>query len=261
MSKYTTQLRFIIEMTTIDNEDLSIRQRISLAAPKIFNFSFPIWEENYRQTLEEKILLHYFNKEIGLETVGLWKLYLEERLNLIMPYYNEMYQTIANKFNYLTDTNITETYTYKRQNIGTNTGSINSTTTDDGMDTFTSKQDQNGTENQTGTTHSLESDLPQANYANVDYGTKMVDGTQNNDITNNKSININSTNDTNNTTTIKQDTNSTNNVNINDNYDKTREGASGGRSLTEMMLEYRQSLINIDKLVIDELADLFMMIY
>lgn len=261
MSKYTTQLRFIIEMSTIDNEDMSIRQRISLAAPKIFNFSFPIWSEDYRQKLEEKILLHYFNKEIGLETVGLWKLYLEERLNLIMPYYNQLYETIANKFDYLSDTNITETYVYQRKNTGTNSGTLDSTTTDDGNDTFTSKQDQNGTENQTGNTHSLESDLPQANYANIDYGTKMVDGTQNNDISKNNSININSNNDTNNTTTVKQNTKTTLNTNIDDNYDKTRKGASGGRSLTEMMLEYRQSLINIDKMVIEELADLFMLIY
>ena len=108
MSKYTTQVRWIIEQATSGNDSLPISKRIELACPIIFNFNFPIWNEDYRPILEKKILMHYFNKEIGLETVGLWKFYLEERLNLIMPYYNKLYETTVKDYDYMTDTNSSE---------------------------------------------------------------------------------------------------------------------------------------------------------
>ena len=87
MAKYTTQLRTIIEYNSTPGKPIT--DRIKEAAPKIFDFDFPMWLESYRETLEYKILLHYFSNEIGFETVGLWKLYLNQRLNEIMPYYND----------------------------------------------------------------------------------------------------------------------------------------------------------------------------
>ena len=56
MSKYTTELRWLIESLTADQSNLTISQRIAAAAPKIFNFEYPIWAENYKTTLETKIL-------------------------------------------------------------------------------------------------------------------------------------------------------------------------------------------------------------
>ena len=53
---------------------------------------FPIFDENYRSVLETKILRHYYTREIGFETVGLWKHYLKTKLNEIMPKYNKLYE-------------------------------------------------------------------------------------------------------------------------------------------------------------------------
>ena len=55
LSKYTTQVRWIIEQVTSDSKNLPITQRVSLACPKIFNFDFPMWLEEYRPSLEKKI--------------------------------------------------------------------------------------------------------------------------------------------------------------------------------------------------------------
>lgn len=277
MSKYTTELRWIIESATADQTNLTISQRITAAAPKIFNFNYPIWNESYKTTLETKILKHYFNKEIGMETVGLWKLYLEERMNLIMPYYNQLYETATKNYDYMSDVNSSETYTANKTNKATAdftlTGNLTGSTTDIGKDTInsTSKTTDNGSRDSDTTINNknLESDLPQANYANLDYGTNLVESEQTealHDTTNNVSnFAVDSTTDRNNTTNASQVTSqTTKNIvdgNADETYTRTRKGAFGGKSLTELMMEYRQSIINIDNMIINELSDLFMLIY
>ena len=97
MALYTTQVRTICESAigrNVPGGVDEINDILTQSAPLVFNFYFPIWDENYRLTLETKILKHYYMREIGAETVGLWKLWLDERLNLIMPYYNKFYITL-----------------------------------------------------------------------------------------------------------------------------------------------------------------------
>lgn len=71
MSKYTTEVRFICEtaagLTESSGGD-SVNSIIQKAAPIIFNFPFPIFDENYRNVLEQKILKHYYTREIAFET-------------------------------------------------------------------------------------------------------------------------------------------------------------------------------------------------
>ena len=54
--------------------------------------NYPIWNETYRETLNKKILYHYYENEIGFETANLFKFYLNNKMNEIMPYYNELYK-------------------------------------------------------------------------------------------------------------------------------------------------------------------------
>lgn len=110
MSKYTTQLRFICETSAGQTESqgyTKVANIIKTAAPKIFDFDFPIFDENYRLPLETKILRHYYTQEICEETVGLWKLRLEDKLNLIMPYYNRLYESSLLEFNPFYDVDLT----------------------------------------------------------------------------------------------------------------------------------------------------------
>ncbi len=157
MSHYTTQLRYIIEDYT-QGFTGSLSNRIQAAAPLIFDFPYPIWKEDYRLTLETKILRHYFNKEIGLETEGLWKFYLETRMNEIMPYYNKLYETVEKQYNWLWDTNLNEDFlgTGTTHNESDLNGNVHSTENmDETKDTIghTNAQDndlvnRNGTENE-----------------------------------------------------------------------------------------------------------------
>ena len=119
MSKYTTEVRFLCESLTghDESEDYSsIDEIIEDALPIIFSFDFPIFDEEYREVLETKILRHYYTREIGCETYGLWKLRLQTKLNEIMPYYNKLYESELLKYDPLRDVDMTTT------NVGQKTG-------------------------------------------------------------------------------------------------------------------------------------------
>ena len=107
MSNYTTELRFVCEtfagLTESEGYN-SINTIIDKARPMIFNFYYPIFDEAYRPTLETKIIKHYYTRELCAETYARWKLFLDARLNEIMPKYNQLYESELLKFNPLWDT-------------------------------------------------------------------------------------------------------------------------------------------------------------
>lgn len=118
MSKYTTELRFICETSAglIDSEGYkSTKEIIEKSREKIFDFDYPIFDEQYRSVLETKIIKHYYTREICAETVGLWKLWLDVRMNNIMPYYNQLYKSELLDFNPLYDVDITTDYNKKEK--------------------------------------------------------------------------------------------------------------------------------------------------
>ena len=110
MSKYTTEIRFLCEVESGLDHSVgynSLDEVLDVATPKIFNFDFPMFDENYRSVLERKILKHYYTREISEESVGLWKLRLNTKLNEIMPYYNKLYNSELLEFNPLYTVNLT----------------------------------------------------------------------------------------------------------------------------------------------------------
>lgn len=263
MSKYTTEVRFICEQASGLTESTGdYKTVIERARTKIFDFDFPIYKESYRSVLETKILKHYYTREIGLETVGLWKLHLDRKLNEIMPYYNQLYESADFKFNPFHDVDVT---------IDRDIGRTHNDNTDRDLNrSGESTSNTSGTNNTNGygTSHTetgewnMYSDTPQGSIARIDVA-------QNNYLTN-------ATHDT-----IDTDGNTTSNVNgsyNDDNKTNTKEnvqedvaqngsstedylehifGKRGGMTYSKMWQEYREALINIDLMIIEELSDLF----
>lgn len=219
MSNYTTQVRYICETMCALSESSESRDVDSViegAMGKIFDFDFPIFDESYRSVLQKKILKHYYTREIGAETVGLWKLWLNTRMNEIMPYYNKLYETESLKFNPLHDVDITRTH----RGSGTNNGIANS-------------------EN-SGETWDKVSETPQ----------NWLEGLERDEYLTKANQNTNKSKSNNNTT-----------INTTDEYVETITGKQGGTSYTSMIKSYRDILINIDMKIINELSDLFMLIW
>ena len=113
MSKYTTEVRYICETNTshpIAGDGFNnVEEIINSSHANIFNFDYPIFDNRYRAVLEKKILRHFYTREICDETVGLWKLRMCDRLNVIMPYYNQLYESALLEFNPFYDTDYTRT--------------------------------------------------------------------------------------------------------------------------------------------------------
>lgn len=99
MSNYTTQLRYIIEAGI----DIGLKD-------------YPIFDETYRETLNQKLINHYWMDEIGSETIQLFVFRLNRNMSEIMPYYNELYKSAQLKFNPLEGYNITEVLSETEKN-------------------------------------------------------------------------------------------------------------------------------------------------
>ena len=96
MSKYTTEVRYICEQKSGLEESKgfnSVDGVIGKSWDKIFTSKVNFFDEDYRQVICKKILKHYYMREIGCETVGLWMLWMNTRLEEIMPYYNQLYES------------------------------------------------------------------------------------------------------------------------------------------------------------------------
>lgn len=137
MSTYTTELRYILETYAgLDSstEYPSIDKVIEKARTKLFDFNYPIFDESYRSHLESLICLHYYRREIGFETVGLFKMYLERTMKEIMPYYNQLYKSQLLDFNPFYDVDLTRDHVNKHngeESFKTDSSiSVNATNTD-----------------------------------------------------------------------------------------------------------------------------------
>ena len=94
---------------------------------------YPIFDDQYRDTLNKSILDYYFMYEIGFETPALFRHYLKNKMELIMPKYNALYvaqqQIITNP---LGNVDLTETI---GRNVSTN-GNSQSTSESKGKNLF-----------------------------------------------------------------------------------------------------------------------------
>ena len=62
MSKYTTEVRYVCEYYAGLDKSVGgakVDDVIEKSISGIFDFDFPIFDENYRSVLEKKILKHY----------------------------------------------------------------------------------------------------------------------------------------------------------------------------------------------------------
>ena len=66
--------------------------------PDIGLNSYPLFDESYRGALNQKIIDHYWNREIGHETESLFIHQMRVKMNEIMPLYNQHYEASRIKF-------------------------------------------------------------------------------------------------------------------------------------------------------------------
>lgn len=247
MSKYTTEVRFICEskaglLESVGCDD--VNEVLEKSWDKIFDKTFPIFDENYRKPLCKKILKNFYTREICAETFGLWKLWLNNKMEMIMPYYNQLYESELLEINPFWNFDYTRTGgEQKDSDTSVNeqrVGSVNEGTM------TTVNEDKNE--------WNKYSDTPQGALTNVANGTYLTNATQ--DTADNETSTESSTFQ--NTTGAKQTTTDFGTVSE---YTERVCGMRGVTSVPRLLDEFRNTFLNIDQLICEELETLFLQLW
>ena len=221
---------------------------------------YPIFDEDHRATLNRRIVEHYWYSEIGLETADQFIFQLRVKMNEIMPYYNKMYEAESIKIDPLStvDTRSTSSAT------GTTSDSGTTTQTGDTSSHSASETDQT----QTGTTltdtvsksRAVTQDLPQTRLAgNGDYATAAQDNIATTGVKNRQ--------DGSGRTSVRgEETGSTTSSGTSKSAGRTDQSSdnrtTGYQGHTAALIAaWRETFINVDMMVVNELNELFMQIW
>lgn len=233
MSRYTIELRYLIE----GNYDLGLKD-------------YPIFDEAYREQLNNKIIQHYYFREIGFETEALFKNRLNQKMNEIMPYFNQLYESAKLEINPLKPYNIEETEDRTADTTGE------------------SKAESSGTVNgQTSSSGKNETDYGKiSKFSDIAQAQITPNQITNDNYLTNATVEdgkdtINTTDSGTSETTSTGNTTGTNKANVKEIIKNTRIGNLGNTSESELLELYRKTFLNIDMMVIDELSELFLGIW
>lgn len=231
MSTFTMPLKTVIDHTggTVTYENMEFMGASMGTIAKVTNSDFgiefyPIFDESYRNILTGKIVDRYWNREIGVETIDMFRLVLRRRLNEVMPYYNELYKSTLIDFDPMVTIDVSTT----SQSDATE----NVTSTGEGT---TASETKSGS-------RAVNSTTPQTMLAgNEDYASAAAD-----------------TNSTTTSDSLSNNESSSESVNTGTNESQTK----GYQALpSNLIMQFRESLINVDMMIIGELEDLFMLVW
>lgn len=228
MARYTVQLRKIIETVGEDQvlkwfQDYDLTNYLTFEEIKVITDA-GTWSP---ARLARKILDHYYMHEIGSETVALFKHRAKVAMQEIMEDKLPLIYSAALKYNPLTNVNYTETYT--GSSTTSNTSSSESTASSDSSGLTVNSDTPQG--------RISKSNILAGNYASSTSANEIEDSS---------------------TTTSSGDS-SGSGTQV---YTKHYEGNQGISATYQKMVEqYRDNIRAIDREIIEDLRDLFMIIY
>lgn len=223
MGSFTIPLKRVIELTG-GSTVVTDNGLTVMTGGNIGLSHYPIFKPEYKAGLDGKIIDRYWNREIGLESISMFQLAMRRKMNEIMPYYNKLYNSELLVFDPLSTVDIT------------------SMSTGLGTQISISDSDSLASSNGVGSSRSVSSETPQTMLSgNGDYATGASD-------TKSLSDNTSTGSQTNNDNQSSQTSG-----------DTTTKGYQGLAS--DLIMRYRESLLNIDLMVLGELEELFMLVW
>lgn len=240
MSKFTVQLRWPVEQYLS-----SLRlENVEANWPRAYGFigldDYPIFDEQHRSQINDKIIRRYYFREIGFETWAQFRWRLRAHMHEVMPYFNDLYEAKL----LVTDPLLTRDMGFEEE--GTRTESRDATSKRD----TTSHTDANSSS--TTKDRNVMQDTPMNGLdtgaiEDMDYASNVTfdDGS----------------------TTGESESDSTGSTN-DESKSKTDEGHTlthrergFDRPQSEVLLTYRKALYNLDLEVVESCADLFMLLW
>lgn len=169
-----------------------------------------------------------------------------------MPYYNQLYKSELIKFNPMYDVDLTRAHNRgTKGNSGRDVTDTRDTTNNDHTSTT-------GNTNNTNTVAGKQftSDTPQGSLTDLETGKYMTQGNINNDTTTNVGS-ADTTIDGRSDSLVNGTTKELSNFTNTEDYLESVQGKQGTTSYSDMLIKFRETFLNIDMLIIDELEELF----
>ena len=239
MANYTMEIREMINNPLING---------------VFTFDYPFYNDNMedKKEFEELFLKYYYFREIGFETPNRFKMKLESKLKLIMPYYRQLALTEWDKVKsieqMMTSKNLKETTTHEQ--------SIKGNSTVDNHSTGSVNQSSEGTINGTSNDLTKQSSLSDGvSSVSLEHG--YLTGTAQ---SNGESQQTSTTAGTQSQTSTDQ-SNANNEQTLSETTTFHSTGDIGIQTPAYAITEWRKVIININEQIIKECEDLFMKIY
>ena len=214
------------------------------------HYEFYVDDKQARKSFEENFINHYYYREIGFETPFIFTHKLETHLLINMPYWKQLYETEleAKNINFLLNKDLRETFIREvdseNETSGTNSTQQNLSNT--------SSVSQDVTSTNTHKESSIRDGVSQASL-----GEGYLTGTSSDNGNNTTSGTSNSTDNLTSNGMLSQSENGK----TLEKTDLLSQGNIGITSSAQLLKEWREVLINIDKIIIDSCNDLFLKIY
>lgn len=235
MSKYTMELRKLFTPITYKNpiftraeveawfKDYDLDDYLTTEQQAVIT-NTGLWSKD---KLAKKIVDHYYMRELGFETIGLFIHYAKVTMNELMEEYLPLIYSNAIQYDPLVNVDYTESFNRNSQtgNVGTSSSSSSSS----------------------GSALGVNSDTPQGQISKA----SILAGSY-----------ATSTSATENENSVSNETDTQSNSNSLENYTKRVKGNSGVSATAQKMIEqYRNNIRAIDREIIEKLDILFMGLY
>lgn len=235
MSKYTMELRELFTPIKF-NPPLYTKEQVEgfFKVYELSDYLTPsqiqtittagIWSKD---KLAKKIVNHYYMREIGQETIGLWIHYVKDTMDLLMEEYLPLIYSASISYDPLINVDYTETFSRTVNVDNTGASVSNSTNTADSI----------GISSNTPQGRVTKASILAGNYATETQGTET-------------------------SSTIGNKTDTTSGSDSEEEYTKRIKGNSGVSATAQKMIEqYRDNIRAIDREIIEKLEPLFMGLY
>lgn len=251
----------------IDNTKVTVELRELVEnGIDVWAFDYPsYYKGEQKAAFEQKVIDHYYFRQIGQETPARWLHYFRARIREVMPYYIQLYESEA-LMHSIEDPfgNVDITETFEEERSVHSTGTLNSETTGSSTDTTTGSS--SGTDTTTETlTEDKEhkySNTPQGAISNLDSYLTEAAVDNNETATQQEKESSASTQAT--STGSASGTREDSSVGTEEGTTRhtyTKKGNQGVNTYAHDMRELRETFLNIDLMIINELKDLFIQIY
>lgn len=273
MASYTMQLRVFIEQVTQFEVNLSVKEKIERGRLKLFDFDYPIYSDDYRKIFETNFIRHFYMREIGFETDGLFKFRLETWLLIHMPYFNKMFESELIEYDPLI--NASTMVTHDKVNNTDKKDEGNRSQKADGESVNKGDSNKDHQSSSTGKdddfTRKVGSDNPdsrlqlqtQEGKGVIEYAGTIDEVKVNNssNLTNQSNDKVHSNNSSNFKSNLTESDMLKTNIDETEFFIQKRLGKIGVVSQSKLIMDYRNALLRIEKQIFNEMNELFMLVY